>query len=72
MASSCAHLERVVVLETKLEDLEKSHEAIIAKLEKIDGQLTKYHGFIGGIAFVLSGVGVLWSLGKDWLLTHFK
>jgi hypothetical protein len=75
--SSCVdhqidHAERVVVLETKVEALEETNKEILASLKTINNQLTKYHGFIGGIAFIVSGVGVLWTFGKDWFLNHWN
>jgi hypothetical protein len=60
------------VLETKVEALEKLNAEILDSLQTINAQLTRYHGFIGGIAFVVSGVGVLWTFGKDWFMEHWQ
>jgi hypothetical protein len=66
------HHERVVVLETKVEALEELNKEILNSLQSINGQLTKYHGFIGGVAFIISGVGILWTFGKDYFQRHWN
>lgn len=57
--------ERVAVLEAKLSSVEESNAAILAQLQKISTELTRYKGFIGGVVFVVSGVitllGFLWN-----------
>lgn len=64
--------DRVVVLETKVDALEEINKEILANLQAINGQLTKYHGFIGGVAFIISGVGILWTFGKDYFSRHWS
>lgn len=46
--------ERVAVLETKVDALEKQNEEIISKLDAIATQVTKTKGFVGGIIFLVS------------------
>jgi len=45
------HGERLAVLESRIERVEQSQNAIMEKLEKIDKQLTSYHGFLGASCF---------------------
>ena len=66
------HGERLAVLESRIERVELSQTAIMEKLEKIDKQLTKYHGFLGGVAFLMTGVGICWQLFGDWLKAHWQ
>ena len=66
------HGERLAVLESRIERVEQSQSAIMEKLEKIDCQITRYHGFLGGVAFLVSGVGVCWSLLGDWIKAHWQ
>jgi hypothetical protein len=66
------HGERLAVLESRIERVEQSQSAIMEKLEKIDHQLTKYHGFLGGVAFLVTGIGVGWNLLGDWIKAHFQ
>ena len=71
-AHHCDHSERVIVLETEVAALKETLKEILTTVKEIDDQMTRYKGFIGGIAFVISAVGVLWSLLKDWLLSLLK
>ena len=52
--------------------LEQSQFAIMEKLEKIDKQLTRYHGFLGGVAFLVTGIGVGWNLLGDWIKSQLQ
>lgn len=71
-AHHCDHSERVVVLENEVFNLKEDLKEILKTVKEIDVQMTRYKGFLGGITFVLSAVGVFWSFGKDWLLSHVK
>lgn len=66
------HGERLAVLESRIERVEQSQNAIMEKLEKIDRQITRYHGFLGGVAFLITGVGVCWNLLGDWIKAHWQ
>ena len=66
------HGERLAVLESRIERVEQSQFAIMDKLEKIDLQLTKYHGFIGGVAFLVTGIGVGWNLLGAWIKSQLQ
>ena len=66
------HGERLAVLESKIERVEQSQNAIMDKLEKIDLQLTRYHGFLGGAAFLVTGIGVGWNLLGDWIKSQLQ
>lgn len=66
------HSERIVVLETKLEQMERTQEETNIKLDQILHEMTRYKGFLGGIMFLLSGIGVIWSLVHGWVGKHFQ
>lgn len=68
----CDNSERVVVLETQVATLTEDLKEILKTVKEIDDQMTRYKGFLGGITFVLSAVGVFWSFGKEWVLNHLK
>lgn len=63
-------LERVAVVETKLENLEEKHKELLKLMHEVKDEMTRYKGFVGGIAFVVSCLGVAAAFFKDWLLKH--
>jgi hypothetical protein len=65
------HFERIIVIETKVEDLEENHKELLKLMHEIKDEMTRYKGFLGGIAFLASGVGIFLTIFKDWLLKHF-
>lgn len=65
------HVERVVVLEQEVKALKEDLGTILTEVQKINAQMTKYRGFLGGITFVLTGIPLLWTFGKDWFLSHW-
>lgn len=69
---ACDHTERVVVLENEVSNLKEDLKEILKTVKEIDEQMTRYKGFLGGITFVVSAIGVFWSFGKDWILNHWK
>jgi hypothetical protein len=68
---SVEHFERIVIIETKVEDLEDNHKELLKLMHEIKDEMTRYKGFLGGIAFLASGVGIFLTVFKDWLLKHF-
>ena len=46
------HLERLAIIEAKVEDLEDSHKELLKLMHEIKDEMTKYKGFLGGVAFV--------------------
>lgn len=64
--------ERVAVLESQHKQFLDTQTIILTKVEGIEKQITKYHGFLGGIAFLISGIGVAWSMFGDAIKSHFK
>lgn len=57
--------ERVAVLETQHKALAKNQDKILKKLEDLEGTMKKYHGFIGGVLFVINllwiGAGAIYA-----------
>ncbi len=64
------HIERIAVLETKVDDLQDNHEELLKLMHEIKDEMTRYKGFLGGIAFIASGIGIFLTLFKDWILKH--
>lgn len=64
--------ERIAVLEAKVETLTNDNKEILQCMHEIRDEMTRYKGFLGGVAFIASGVGVFLTLFKDWLLKHIS
>lgn len=64
------HYERIAVIETKVEDLEENHAELLKLMHEIKDEMTRYKGFLGGVAFIASGVGIFLTLFKDWIIKH--
>lgn len=64
----CQHTERIAVLEIKVEEVQNDNKEILATLKEMQGELTKYKGFLGGVTFVASCLVVAVSMFKDVLL----
>lgn len=64
------HVERIAVLETKVNDLQDNHDEMLKLMHDIKDEMTRYKGFLGGVAFIASGIGIFLTLFKDWLLKH--
>jgi hypothetical protein len=64
------NLERIAVLETKVNNLQDNHEEMLKLMHYIKDEMTRYKGFLGGIAFIASGIGIFLTLFKDWLIKH--
>lgn len=64
------HIERIAILETKVNSLQDNHEEMLKLMHDIKDEMTRYKGFLGGIAFIASGIGIFLTLFKDWLIKH--
>lgn len=63
--------ERIAVLESEVRGLKEDQQEILSCMHSIKDEMTRYKGFLGGIAFLASGVGIFLTLFKDWILKHF-
>jgi hypothetical protein len=63
-------LERIAIIETKVETLEKNHKEMLKLMHEIKDEMTRYKGFLGGIAFLASGVVIFITLAKEWIIKH--
>ncbi len=63
-------LERIAIIETKVETLEKNHKEMLRLMHEIKDEMTRYKGFLGGIAFLASGVVIFITLAKEWIIKH--
>jgi hypothetical protein len=64
------HFERFIVIENKVEELEKNHKELLKLMHEVKDEMTRYKGFLGGVAFIASGIGIFLTLFKDWILKH--
>ena len=62
--------ERLAILETKVDDLEDNHKELLRLMHEVKDEMTRYKGFLGGVAFIASGVGIFLTLFKDWIIKH--
>ena len=62
----------MAVIETKIETLEDNHKELLKLMHEIKDEMTKYKGFLGGLAFLASGIGIFLTVFKDWILKHFS
>lgn len=64
--------ERVAVLESKEETMLARLEKIDSTLDAINRQLIRFHGVMGFMAFLVTGLGVAWEIFGDWIKAHWK
>lgn len=64
------NIERIAVLEVKVNELQDNHDEMLKLMHEIKDEMTRYKGFLGGIAFIASGIGIFLTLFKDWLVKH--
>lgn len=64
------HFERIAVLESEVKELKSDQQEILACMHAIKDEMTRYKGFLGGVAFIASGVGIFLTLFKDWIIKH--
>ena len=63
-------LERIAIVETKVDSLEDNHKELLKLMHEIKDEMTRYKGFLGGIAFLVSCLGIAFTLFKEWILKH--
>lgn len=66
------HVERIAVLEAEVETLKTSQREILDCMHSIKDEMTRYKGFLGGVAFIASGVGIFFTLFKEWIFKHIN
>jgi hypothetical protein len=66
------HSERIVVLETELLSVKVNQKDTNDKLDQILHEMTRYKGFLGGVTFLIGGVGMLWGLLHTWVERHWQ
>lgn len=64
-------IERIAVLEAEVQGLKKDQTEILKLMHEVKDEMTKYKGFLGGVAFLASGVGVFLTIFRDWIAKHF-
>ena len=62
--------ERIAVLEAEVKGLKEDQQEILICMHAIKDEMTRYKGFLGGVAFIASGIGIFLTLFKDWILKH--
>lgn len=63
-------VERIAVLEAEVRGLKEDQQEILLCMHAIKDEMTRYKGFLGGVAFIASGIGIFLTLFKDWILKH--
>lgn len=63
-------VERIAVLEAEVRSLKEDQQEILLCMHAIKDEMTRYKGFLGGVAFIASGIGIFLTLFKDWILKH--
>jgi hypothetical protein len=63
-------LERIAIVETKVDTLEDNHKELLRLMHEIKDEMTRYKGFLGGVAFLVSCLVVAVSIFKEWILKH--
>lgn len=64
--------ERVAVLEAQFKAFELSNAEVLAELRAMRGDYQRYKGFLGGVTFLGGCLVTFLTVGKDWLLSHWK
>ena len=62
--------ERIAVLEAEVQGLKEDRTEILNCLHSIRDEMTRYKGFLGGVAFLASGIAVFLTIFKDWIAKH--
>ena len=65
------NVERIAVLEAEVEKLQASQKDILDCIHAVRDEMMRYKGFLGGVAFLASGIGIFLTLFKDWIFKHF-
>jgi len=72
-------LERLIRLEGKMESMQGFMEASAAdrvtlhkEISEIGQKLDRIHTFGGAIAFLVTGIWAILSIGKEWLIGHIR
>lgn len=63
-------IERIAVLEAEVRSLKEEQDKILDCVQNIHAEMVRYKGFLGGIAFIASGIGIFLTLFKDWITKH--
>lgn len=63
-------IERIAVLEAEVKSLKQEQDKILDCVQNIHAEMVRYKGFLGGIAFITSGIVVFLSFFKEWLAKH--
>lgn len=67
-----SELERLVVVETEIDTLKDNHKEMLKIMHEIKDEMTRYKGFLGGIAFLVSCLGVAFGIFKEWIYKHMN
>lgn len=63
-------VERIAVLEAEVRSLKDEQDKILSCVQNIHAEMVRYKGFLGGVAFIASGIGIFLTIFKDWIFKH--
>jgi len=55
-----------------VQSLKEEQDKILQCVQNIHAEMVRYKGFLGGIAFIVSGIGIFLTVFRDWLVAHIK
>lgn len=62
--------ERLAVAEAEIEALKSGQREMLQCLHELRDEMTRYKGFIGGVAFLTSCLAVAAGIFRDWISKH--
>jgi len=65
-------IQRVAVLESRVDASERAHSETNEKLDEIIRELSRYKGMIGGALFLISALVGAAELLKGWIGEHWR
>ena len=64
--------ERIAVLESTITDIKSDQDKILAALEGIKSDMSRYKGMLGGVALVISGIVACVETFGSYIHDHWK
>lgn len=62
--------ERLAVAEAEIEALKGGQKEMLQCMHELKDEMTRYKGFIGGVAFLTSCLAVAAGIFREWISKH--